>query len=225
MHTPPRIAESAAHIHLARRQHCGLRKTRSRRHSMQEHVDAALVRGAWQRLLPGLLEHYDSQASLPCICPRPLFVVNGAHDARCPVAGLRAPLRAARRAYRAAGKCGNFGAYIDERAGHEVTEAMDCHVEEFFVRALRPQWWRRTARRLGCVRPRPWWRPWPRAGGCIPADAHESLRSVCDGPAPLPDALRNGASALGPLRTTKRPLRRPSHHAYQEGGNASVIPV
>lgn len=50
---------------------------------MQEKVDAALVQNAWHRLLPGLLEDFDSAQSLPCIAPRPLFVVNGRDDTRC----------------------------------------------------------------------------------------------------------------------------------------------
>lgn len=49
---------------------------------VQEEADAAVVQNAWHRLLPGLLEDFDSPKSLPCIAPRPLIVVNGRDDPR-----------------------------------------------------------------------------------------------------------------------------------------------
>jgi hypothetical protein len=105
---------------------------------VQDEPDADLVRGAWERLLPGLLQAFDSPASLPCIAPRPLLVVNGAADGRCPVGGLAKVLRRCRRAYKAHGCSHLFEVFIDQGAGHQVTDAMDCVTEDFFVRTLKP---------------------------------------------------------------------------------------
>ncbi|GFH08541.1 uncharacterized protein LOC101504608, partial [Haematococcus lacustris] len=48
-------------------------------------VDSAVVCAVWQRLTPGLLDVYDAPLSLPALCPRPLLVVTGATDERCPM--------------------------------------------------------------------------------------------------------------------------------------------
>lgn len=62
---------------------CGIPVSETRRGGVKEKADAAVVQNAWHRLLPGMLEDYDSPKSLPCIAPRPLFVVNGRDDPRC----------------------------------------------------------------------------------------------------------------------------------------------
>ena len=83
-------------------------------------MDRDVVGNAWACLLPALLESYDSQATLPAIAPRPLLIVNGANDERCPVAGLCAPLAACLRAYAAHGAAHNLHCHIEPDAGHEV---------------------------------------------------------------------------------------------------------
>lgn len=120
---------------------------------MQVGVDKHLVRRAWQRLLPGLAESYDSQASLPLIAPRPLLIVNGEHDRRCPVAGLVQPIKRCAAAYALCGARDKFKVHIEPGAGHEVTARMDCVVEEFFVHELRPEGFRETLAQLNCRQP------------------------------------------------------------------------
>lgn len=105
---------------------------------LQADIDAALVRCAWDRLLPGLLSGYDSPASLPCVAPRALLVVNGAADPRCPIGGLHSVFLACKRAYAAYGCREHFEVFLDPSAAHEITDAMDCAVEDFFQRHLRP---------------------------------------------------------------------------------------
>jgi hypothetical protein len=128
---------------------------------MQACVDRAVVRCAWQRLLPGLVEHYDSQYSLPCIAPRPLLIVNGQLDIRCPIAGLQEPIVRCQRAYSALNAGSSFDWHIEENAGHEVTDRMDCVVEDFFLKALRPDGFEATLGQLdtdgGRHRAGKWW--------------------------------------------------------------------
>ena len=42
----------------------------------------------------------DAEATLPLVAPRPLLLVNGSADGRCPVEGLRAPAGAAEAEYK-----------------------------------------------------------------------------------------------------------------------------
>jgi len=53
-----------------------------------------VVSAVWAKLLPGLYEHFDAEASLPCVHPRPFLIVNNAADPRTPRAGVEAALRA-----------------------------------------------------------------------------------------------------------------------------------
>jgi hypothetical protein len=105
---------------------------------VQEAVTAAVVQNAWHRLLPALVEEYDSPMSLPCIAPRPLLVVNGEKDPRCPIAGLDDVFARCRRAYSMLGAPEDFIVHIEPDTGHAVTHHMDCVVEHFFYKHLRP---------------------------------------------------------------------------------------
>ena len=64
-------------------------------------LDAALVREVWERIAPGLLGPLDAVNALPLIAPRPLLVLNGERDARCPLEGVRLAAAAATCAYAA----------------------------------------------------------------------------------------------------------------------------
>merc|ERR1711879_484159 len=51
-------------------------------------IDREVVESVWRRLIPGLADgEFDSDSTLPCIAPRPLLVVNGEVDPRCPLKG------------------------------------------------------------------------------------------------------------------------------------------
>jgi hypothetical protein len=203
-------------------------------------VDASVVRSAWERLLPGLLEQYDSDKSLPCICPRPLFIVNGAADPRCPVAGLVKPLKACRQAYRLMGKPGNFGVHIEGGVGHVVKERMDCLVEEFFVAALKPQGWQHTLHAWKCspngkgnglLRRGRDLQPWySRLGRLFVGDrmCDDAVQSCIPREACWECALagqrgfgREDADEI----VDEKWGRRPSHHVYQGTGDVCVTPV
>eukprot|EP00892_Ulva_mutabilis_P011860 jgi/Ulvmu1/9046/UM005_0139.1 len=102
----------------------------------KESADAAVVQNVWHRLLPGMLEDYDAPKSLPCIAPRPLMIVNGEHDPRCPIEGLKAVFAECQKAYKHWGCEGNLTTHIEPGAHHEVTAAMDAVVEKFFIKHL-----------------------------------------------------------------------------------------
>lgn len=74
----------------------------------RDRPDAELVRAAWDRLLPGMLQGWDMPDSLPSVAPRPLLCINKERDPRCPVAGLGRALRNLRAAYENAGALGEL---------------------------------------------------------------------------------------------------------------------
>lgn len=81
----------------------------------------------------GLLDGYDTPASLPCIAPRPLLILNGEDDPRCPIAGVREAEQAAAAAYAAAGAPrGALSLRVFEGVGHEYTQGMSRAAADFF---------------------------------------------------------------------------------------------
>jgi len=70
------------------------------------------------------MEVYDAPRSLACIAPRPLLILNGELDPRCPIPGLTEAVDAARPVYEAAGAGGALALSIHAGVGHEETPAM-----------------------------------------------------------------------------------------------------
>ena len=62
----------------------------------------------WNRIAPGLASQFDSPYSLPVTAPRPLYLLNGAKDPRCPLGGLVVPLEKSQKAYEETASPGNF---------------------------------------------------------------------------------------------------------------------
>nr|KYP65176.1 Putative esterase yitV [Cajanus cajan] len=62
-------------------------------------IDKEVVKKVWDRIAPGLASQFDSPYSIPTIAPRPLLILNGAEDPRCPLGGLKIPRAKARQAY------------------------------------------------------------------------------------------------------------------------------
>jgi fermentation-respiration switch protein FrsA (DUF1100 family) len=63
-------------------------------------IDEALVRKAWDRLLPGFRERYDADRIVPLIAPRPLLILAHEKDELIPLAGAQAVHEATRERYR-----------------------------------------------------------------------------------------------------------------------------
>jgi predicted esterase len=85
----------------------------------------------------GLLDDYDAPLSLPLIAPRPLLALNGEHDPRCPLPGVKAAFEAAARAYEAAeAPCGALELRVFKGVGHEFTPGMSDAMHGFFAEWL-----------------------------------------------------------------------------------------
>ncbi|KAF0901560.1 hypothetical protein E2562_003534 [Oryza meyeriana var. granulata] len=62
-------------------------------------IDKEVVEKVWDKIAPGLDSQFDAPFSVPIIAPRPLLLLNGAEDPRCPVPGLQEPVSRAAKAY------------------------------------------------------------------------------------------------------------------------------
>ncbi|KAF9620063.1 hypothetical protein IFM89_010713 [Coptis chinensis] len=78
----------------------------------------------WDRIAPGLASKFDSPDTIPAIAPRPLLILNGAEDPRCPLEGLNTPISKARGALRATNCSENFELIAQPGIGHQMTPLM-----------------------------------------------------------------------------------------------------
>lgn len=106
----------------------------------------------WDKIFPGLRSELDAPNSLQLLLPRPVLVVNGAEDLRCPLAGLAimlygtavngsmtdaalAGVQAALETVREeTGK--TIGLYAAEGVGHDISAAMWDAIDTFLVEHL-----------------------------------------------------------------------------------------
>lgn len=68
--------------------------------------------------VPGMLNHFDTEAVIACIAPRPLLCLNGDIDYGSPVPGIKKIKAAVDPLYAAYGKSGNFESVIYPNTGH-----------------------------------------------------------------------------------------------------------
>ncbi|XP_010520645.1 PREDICTED: uncharacterized protein LOC104799704 [Tarenaya hassleriana] len=99
-------------------------------------IDKETVEKVWERIAPGLATKLDAPFTLPFIAPRPLYVLNGKCDPRCPVEGIEVPLEKARSAYEACGFPHNFKFTAEEGVGHQVTKFMIKETSDWFDKFL-----------------------------------------------------------------------------------------
>ena len=71
------------------------------------------------------LQGYDATYSLAAIAPRPFLIANGELDPRCPIAGLEAPVLAARQAYEKLGCPQNLKVFYEKGLAHAPSEGLD----------------------------------------------------------------------------------------------------
>ncbi len=79
----------------------------------------------WLKCCLLLLQGYDAPYSLAAIAPRPFLIANGELDPRCPIAGLEAPIMAARQAYERLGCSQNLKVYYEECLPHAPSQGLD----------------------------------------------------------------------------------------------------
>ena len=102
-------------------------------------VDAELVGAVYRRICPGLIDELDGPSSLPLIAPRPLLVVNGELDPRCPYPGLMNAVTETRAAYASANKDKLFRTLVQRDTPHMCTSEMSDVVNRWLDETLRPQ--------------------------------------------------------------------------------------
>jgi dienelactone hydrolase len=98
----------------------------------------ALARHGIYYFLPGMLRHFDAEAVVSCIAPRPLLTLTGDRDAGSPASGVRAIHRAAGAVYALYGRRDRFTGTLLPRTGHVYTTAMWRRTTAWLDRQLRP---------------------------------------------------------------------------------------
>ncbi|KAH0672958.1 hypothetical protein KY284_024045 [Solanum tuberosum] len=87
-------------------------------------IDKEVVEKVWDRIAPGLASQFDSPYTVPVIAPRPLLILNGEEDPRCPIAGLDIPTSSVRKACADADCPLNFKVIAQAGIGHQMTPLM-----------------------------------------------------------------------------------------------------
>lgn len=100
-------------------------------------IDKEVVEKVWDRIAPGLASSFDSPYTVPIISPRPLLILNGAEDPRCPLAGLDAPVSRASKAYEEANCPDNFKLIAEPGIGHQMTSSMVKEASHWIDRFLK----------------------------------------------------------------------------------------
>ncbi|XP_027353872.1 uncharacterized protein LOC113864409 isoform X2 [Abrus precatorius] len=101
-------------------------------------IDKEMVEKVWDRIAPGLASQFDSPYSIPIIAPRPLLILNGAEDPRCPLAGLENPVSKAIQAYGKLHCLDNFKFVAEPGIGHQITRLQVKESSDWFDRFLKP---------------------------------------------------------------------------------------
>ncbi|XP_022975811.1 uncharacterized protein LOC111476405 isoform X2 [Cucurbita maxima] len=99
-------------------------------------INIEVVKKVWNRIAPGLVSQFGSIYSVPAIAPRPLLLLNGADDPRCPIAGLDALVSETQVAYQRFGCPENFKFIAQPGIGHEMTPEMVKEASQWFDRFL-----------------------------------------------------------------------------------------
>jgi dienelactone hydrolase len=84
----------------------------------------ALARHGIYYYVPGMLNHFDTEAVVSLIAPRPILFLTGDNDSGSPVDGVRKIETTVRKAYRLYGRNNLFESIIYPGVGHEYTPEM-----------------------------------------------------------------------------------------------------
>ncbi|CAA3009740.1 hydrolase isoform X1 [Olea europaea subsp. europaea] len=101
-------------------------------------IDKVVVEKVWDRIAPGLASQFDSPYTIPAIAPRPLLILNGKEDPRCPIDGLELPESRARKAYENSSCLENFEVVAEPGIGHQMTTLMVKRASNWFDKFLNP---------------------------------------------------------------------------------------
>jgi poly(3-hydroxybutyrate) depolymerase len=104
-----------------------------------EKIDEALLRKAWDRLLPGFSDRFDADRIVPLIAPRPLLILSHEKDELIPLAGAEAVYAAGRERYRSLNAEDRLRLRVApglSHSGQDMTEV--AALFEWFDRWLKP---------------------------------------------------------------------------------------
>jgi dienelactone hydrolase len=83
-----------------------------------------LARHGIYYFVPGMLNHFDTEAVVSLIAPRPILFLTGDKDAGSPIDGVRAIGATVRKAYKLYGQANQFESVIYPAVGHQYTRDM-----------------------------------------------------------------------------------------------------
>jgi dienelactone hydrolase len=87
--------------------------------------------------VPGLLEHFDTEAIMGLIAPRPFLVLTGDSDAGSPLSGIRVLENKLEEVCRLYGKEDNFKSIVYEKTGHVYTDDEKIEMLDWFNKYLK----------------------------------------------------------------------------------------
>ena len=88
--------------------------------------------------VPDLLNHFDTEAVVALLAPRPVLLMNGDQDASSPVDGIRDIESVVGRAYALYGKAGEFQSVVYPGQGHVYTPEMWAKTLNWMDARLKP---------------------------------------------------------------------------------------
>ncbi|CAI9775702.1 unnamed protein product [Fraxinus pennsylvanica] len=100
-------------------------------------IDKEVVEKVWDRIAPGLASRFDSPYTIPAIAPRPLLILNGKEDPRCPIDGLELSESRTRKAYEDPDYLNNFEVVAEPGIGHQMTPLMVKRASDWFDKFLK----------------------------------------------------------------------------------------
>ncbi|GFQ01986.1 protein tesmin/tso1-like cxc 5 [Phtheirospermum japonicum] len=101
-------------------------------------IDKEVVEKVWDRIAPGLASRFDSPYTVPAIAPRPLLILNGKEDPRCPLDGLKLTESRTRQTYEKANSLETFKLVSQEGIGHQMTPLMVKQASDWFDHHFKP---------------------------------------------------------------------------------------
>ncbi|XP_050215253.1 uncharacterized protein LOC130014441 [Mercurialis annua] len=100
-------------------------------------IDKEVVEKVWDRIAPGLASSFDLPYTITTIAPRPLLILNGAEDHRCPLEGLETPKLRAQKAYEEAHSQDKFKLMAEPGIGHQMTPLMVKEASDWLDKYLK----------------------------------------------------------------------------------------
>jgi dienelactone hydrolase len=87
--------------------------------------------------VPGMLNHFDTEAVMGLIAPRPFLVLTGDSDPGSPLSGIRVLEKKLQTLYSTYNKDDNFRSIVYEKTGHVFTDEMKIEMVNWFEKYLK----------------------------------------------------------------------------------------